>query len=42
MIYETSLSDVIKIFMVVTFMTSKDTKRFHNNSTVKKCKHIFL
>ena len=29
MIYKTSLSDVIKTFMVVTIMTSQDTNRFH-------------
>ena len=42
MIYETSLSDVIKIFMAVAIMTSQDTNRFHSNSVVKKCKHIFF
>ena len=42
MIYKTSLSDVIKIFMALTIMTSQDTNRFHENSTVKKYKHIFL
>ena len=42
MIYKTSLSDVIKIFMTVTIMTLQDTNRFHSTSTVKKCKHIFL
>ena len=42
MIYKTSLSDVIKIFMTVTIMTSQDANRFHSNSAVKKRKHIFL
>ena len=41
MIYETSLSDVIKIFMAVTIMTSQDTNRFHNNSTVKNVNIFF-
>ena len=42
MIYKTSLSDVIKTFIAVTIMTSQDKSRFHSNSTVKKCKHVFL
>ena len=42
MIYKTSLSDVITIFMTVTIMTSQDMNRFHSNSTVEKCKYIFL
>ena len=41
MIYKTSLSDVIKIFMAVTIMTSQDTNRFHNNSTVKNVNIFF-
>ena len=35
MIYKTSLSKVIKIFMALTIMTLQDTNRFHDNSTVK-------
>ena len=42
MIYKTSLSDVIKNFMNVIIMTSQNTNRFHSNSTVKKCEHVFF
>ena len=42
MIYKTSLSNVIKIFMALTIMTLQDPNRFHDNSTVKKYKPIYL